>query len=231
MRRPAGRASWGRLRFVGAWARAKGAVLVATICGCAAPLLLTAPAANKGTGGTGRDDNLLAFGYAGSHPTPLRSSLEVLGVVRGRLVVGFHEALEQVTVSSNGTELKPFEDNDWRMQDRRYGERDCRYLEFPIPALPAEVSAIGRVSGLVRQNVSHFLAEETVPSAAQWAETFIRKRPPKSRRQLKEAPERGQPGFRTSNAGGAGAPGRWKDVDQETPGRPRQTRTAQQQFR
>ncbi|CAK9075694.1 unnamed protein product, partial [Durusdinium trenchii] len=45
----------------------------------------------------------------------------VLGVLRGRLVIGFHPRLEAVNVFANQTKLKPLKDNKWLEQDCRAG--------------------------------------------------------------------------------------------------------------
>ncbi|CAJ1327732.1 unnamed protein product [Effrenium voratum] len=118
---------------------------------------------------------LLGCAYAGRGISPLKADIEVLGVLRGRLVVGFHPQLEAVHVYANKTRLKPLKDNKWREQDRRYGERDCRYAEFAIPPLPASIQVIGRaIGGKPVRNATHFLPEDNVPTAAQWNEQFMR---------------------------------------------------------
>eukprot|EP00435_Cladocopium_sp_Y103_P017490 s4745_g4.t1 len=127
------------------------------------------------------------FAYAGRGISPLKSDIEVLGVLRGRLVVGYHPGLEAVNVFANQTKLKPLKDHKWLEQERRYGERDCKYAEFAIPPLPAEINVLGRaVGGRIVLNVTNYLGEEKVPSAAQWNEQFMRKKraaPPRPRLQ------------------------------------------------
>ncbi|CAE7205323.1 unnamed protein product [Symbiodinium pilosum] len=119
-----------------------------------------------------------AFAYAGRGISPLKDDVEVLGVLRGRLVVGYHMSLEAVNVFANGTKLKPLKGNNWRKQECRYGERDCKYAEFAIPPLPADINVLGRlVGGQVLINVSHFLPEDSAPSAALWNQDFMRKKP------------------------------------------------------
>ncbi|CAE7402837.1 unnamed protein product [Symbiodinium sp. CCMP2456] len=88
-----------------------------------------------------------SFAYAGRGISPLKEDVEVLGVLRGRLVVGYHMSLEAVNVFANGTRLKPMKGNNWRKQEIRYGERDCKYAEFAIPPLPADINVLGRVVG------------------------------------------------------------------------------------
>eukprot|EP00930_Biecheleria_cincta_P006086 TRINITY_DN107069_c0_g1_i1.p1 TRINITY_DN107069_c0_g1~~TRINITY_DN107069_c0_g1_i1.p1 ORF type:complete len:201 (-),score=32.63 TRINITY_DN107069_c0_g1_i1:74-643(-) len=111
-----------------------------------------------------------AYGlYAGRGSRPLTEDVEVLGVLRGRLVVGFNENLKAVHAYANGTRLDELKDNRWRMQDRRYGERDCRYAEYDIPPLPADIYVLGLgAGGRVEINATHFLTEDSVPLAAQW---------------------------------------------------------------
>eukprot|EP00434_Breviolum_minutum_P036764 symbB.v1.2.032587.t1/scaffold3931.1/size48062/1 len=128
------------------------------------------------------------FAYAGRGISPLKSDIEVLGVLRGRLVIGFHPGLEVINVFANQTKLKPLKDNKWLEQERRYGERDCKYAEFSIPPLPAEINVLGRaVGGRIVVNVTESLGSETVPSAAQWNEQFMRRKarsaPPRRRLQ------------------------------------------------
>eukprot|EP00439_Symbiodinium_sp_Y106_P078760 s7_g17.t1 len=118
-----------------------------------------------------------SFAYAGRGISPLKEDVEVLGVLRGRLVVGYHMSLEAVNVYANGTRLKPMKGNNWRKQEIRYGERDCKYAEFAIPPLPADINVLGRVvGGNILINVTHFLPEDSAPSAALWNQDFMRKK-------------------------------------------------------
>eukprot|EP00413_Alexandrium_margalefii_P007177 CAMPEP_0204544798 /NCGR_PEP_ID=MMETSP0661-20131031/20809_1 /ASSEMBLY_ACC=CAM_ASM_000606 /TAXON_ID=109239 /ORGANISM="Alexandrium margalefi, Strain AMGDE01CS-322" /LENGTH=86 /DNA_ID=CAMNT_0051551577 /DNA_START=27 /DNA_END=283 /DNA_ORIENTATION=+ len=86
--------------------------------------------------------------------------------MRGRLVVAYHETLDDVVVRANGTRLRPLRGETWRQQNARYGERFCRYAEFRVPALPAEVKAVGLLRGRPAASSALWLPEAAVPEAA-----------------------------------------------------------------
>mmetsp|Transcript_41292 Transcript_41292/g.106850 ORF Transcript_41292/g.106850 Transcript_41292/m.106850 type:complete len:129 (+) Transcript_41292:152-538(+) len=103
-----------------------------------------------------------------------------MGVKRGRLVVAFDPVVEDVSVKVvNGTTLKKFKDNDWRAQDRRYGERGCRYVEYPLPPLPATVRASARFQGKIVAKEDYHLSDENIPAAAIWQDKYVLKAPKK----------------------------------------------------
>ena len=39
--------------------------------------------------------------------------------------------------------LRQFGDTNWMQQDRKYGDNDCWYAEFPLIPLPAKIRMVG----------------------------------------------------------------------------------------
>uniref|UniRef100_A0A7S2KEL8 Uncharacterized protein n=1 Tax=Zooxanthella nutricula TaxID=1333877 RepID=A0A7S2KEL8_9DINO len=104
----------------------------------------------------------------------LRAPVEILGICRGRLVVGYEYSIDTVGVSANGTKLKQIKTLNWRQRDSMFGDRGCKYAEFDIPDLPAEISAFGLV---MRQVVSRaeprLIEDDEVSDAAAWNTKYM----------------------------------------------------------
>mmetsp|Transcript_45990 Transcript_45990/g.99895 ORF Transcript_45990/g.99895 Transcript_45990/m.99895 type:complete len:189 (+) Transcript_45990:29-595(+) len=105
-----------------------------------------------------------------------RGLLQILGVTRGRYVVGYHYGMQGITLTVNGTKLTEIKTNHWRTQEKLYGERGCNYAEFPIPSVPAEVQVSGyNEQGEILVEATAQVTQADIPSATAWNEKYMRK--------------------------------------------------------
>jgi len=104
-----------------------------------------------------------------------KGQVQVLGVVRGKLLVCYDQNLAGVRVQANGTFLEEDGEKNWFAKEQRYGMRSCKYAEFKLPILPAYIRAWVHQQGTgdVLDLHEKLIMPKEVPDMAQWNDKFM----------------------------------------------------------
>lgn len=119
--------------------------------------------------------------------------MEILGAVRGKLVITYDYRVEHIVVTVNGTKLTKIKNKSWRRANYRYGERGNNlYAEYLIPALPTVIEAHGLYAEGRRPVTAQpvWMTDDTVCSAAKWNDQYM---PMKLRHGITAGPEKARP--------------------------------------
>ncbi|CAK0849323.1 unnamed protein product [Prorocentrum cordatum] len=143
----------------------------------------------------------------------LDKALKVIGVIRGRVIVGFkveevyHTSMRLIANGVTLDHIPKIDKGPWRTQEQKWGIRDCQYAEFPLPEqLPAEIRVVGTSRNGHPIEASYYIEEEEVPSAASWHEKYIRGPQMRKQKRVRQGEPRRLP---------SGMPSAWLEAARE----------------